>query len=71
MDVDSTHSEIESCLTNRPLNCLSNYVDVIKIMGNNHSYTLNYTDNTFFGDYTTLKSFELIRPGFKSGNPAW
>jgi hypothetical protein len=69
MEVDSVHSTIERCINRRPIYSPSNYVELFRFARAKQPYDVMYLDHTFFGDFSSLKYYDNIRPGNKVGDP--
>lgn len=70
MECDCMHSVIERKLKNTEIYTPAGYVSLIKsVRINPRPYEVNYIKYDFFKDFSKIKFYNSIRPGYKKGDP--
>nr|CAH7713532.1 unnamed protein product [Callosobruchus chinensis]CAH7717262.1 unnamed protein product [Callosobruchus chinensis] len=69
MEVDSVHSTIERKLKNRNIYLPTDYIAVCREARLKHPYQVKYMSYDEFMDFTKIRYYSSIRPGYKAGDP--
>lgn len=69
MEVDSVHHTIEMKLKKREIYLPTDYINVCKDARSKNPYRVKYLNFSCFSDYSSLKYYTSIRPGYKKGDP--
>lgn len=69
MEVDSVHHTIEMKLKKREIYLPTDYINVCKDARSKNPYRVKYLNFSCFSDYSSLKYYTSIKPGYKKGDP--